>query len=69
MTFRATGITDYLNERARIEVAQRIAGHPNATMAEHPGAWHNENISPYSVICSSVILLRLLKETKMLLAI
>jgi integrase/recombinase XerD len=29
-TFRATGITDYLTNSARIEVAQRMAGHSNA---------------------------------------
>jgi len=29
-TFRATGITDYLTNGGRIEVAQRMAGHPNA---------------------------------------
>ena len=29
-TFRAAGITDYLTNGGRIEVAQRMAGHPNA---------------------------------------
>jgi integrase/recombinase XerD len=29
-TFRATGITDYLSNGGRIEVAQRMAGHANA---------------------------------------
>jgi len=29
-TLRATGITDYLTNGGRIEVAQRIAGHSNA---------------------------------------
>jgi len=29
-TFRATGITDYLTDGGRIEVAQRMAGHSNA---------------------------------------
>jgi integrase len=29
-TFRATGITDYLTNGGRIEVAQRVAGHSNA---------------------------------------
>jgi integrase len=29
-TFRATGITDYLTNGGRVEVAQRIAGHSNA---------------------------------------
>jgi integrase/recombinase XerD len=29
-TFRATGITDYLTNGVRIEVAQRMAGHSNA---------------------------------------
>ena len=29
-TFRATGITDYLTNGGRIEVAQRLAGHSNA---------------------------------------
>jgi site-specific recombinase XerD len=29
-TFRATGITDYLTNGGRIEVAQRMAGHVNA---------------------------------------
>ena len=29
-TFRATGITDYLKNGGRIEVAQRMAGHSNA---------------------------------------
>jgi site-specific recombinase XerD len=29
-TFRATGITDYLRNGGRIEVAQRMAGHANA---------------------------------------
>jgi integrase/recombinase XerD len=29
-TFRATGITDYLTNGGRIEVAQRMAGHSNA---------------------------------------
>lgn len=29
-TFRATGITDYLSNGGRIEVAQRMAGHTNA---------------------------------------
>lgn len=29
-TFRATGITDYLTNGCRIEVAQRMAGHSNA---------------------------------------
>jgi integrase len=28
--FRATGITDYLTNRGRIEIAQRVAGHSNA---------------------------------------
>ena len=28
--FRATGITDYLTNGGRIEVAQRMAGHANA---------------------------------------
>ena len=29
-TFRATGITDYLSNGGRIEVAQKMAGHSNA---------------------------------------
>jgi integrase/recombinase XerD len=29
-TFRATGITDYLSNGGRIEIAQRLAGHANA---------------------------------------
>src|SRR5215469_2492624 len=29
-TFRATGITDYLTNGGRIEVAQKMAGHANA---------------------------------------
>jgi integrase/recombinase XerD len=29
-TFHATGITDYLTNGRRIEVAQRMAGHSNA---------------------------------------
>jgi integrase len=29
-TFRATGITDYLTNGGKIEVAQRMAGHSNA---------------------------------------
>lgn len=29
-SFRATGITDYLTNGGRIEVAQRMAGHANA---------------------------------------
>jgi integrase len=29
-TFRATGITDYLTNGGRIEVAQKMAGHSNA---------------------------------------
>lgn len=29
-TFRATGITDYLTNGGRIEVAQRMTGHSNA---------------------------------------
>lgn len=29
-TFRATGITDYLKNGGRIEVAQRLAGHSNS---------------------------------------
>ncbi len=29
-TFRATGLTDYLTNGGRIEVAQRMAGHSNA---------------------------------------
>jgi site-specific recombinase XerD len=29
-TFRATGITDYLTDGGRIEVAQKMAGHANA---------------------------------------
>jgi integrase/recombinase XerD len=29
-TFRATGLTDYLSNGGRIEVAQRMAGHSNA---------------------------------------
>jgi len=29
-TFRATGVTDYLTNGGRIEVAQRMAGHLNA---------------------------------------
>lgn len=29
-TFRATGITDYLKNGGRVEVAQRMAGHSNA---------------------------------------
>ena len=32
-TFRATGITDYLTNGGRIEVAQRMAGHSNAKTA------------------------------------
>lgn len=32
-TFRATGITDYLTNGERIEVAQRMAGHSNAKTA------------------------------------
>ena len=31
-TFRATGITDYLTNGGRIEVAQRMAGHANAKL-------------------------------------
>jgi integrase/recombinase XerD len=30
LTFRATGITDYLTKGGRIQVAQRMAGHSNA---------------------------------------
>jgi site-specific recombinase XerD len=30
-TFRATGITDYLTNGGRIEVAQRMAGHSNSS--------------------------------------
>jgi site-specific recombinase XerD len=38
-TFRATGITDYLTNGGRIEVAQRIAGYSNAkTTASTTGA-------------------------------
>lgn len=29
-TFRATGITDYLKNDGRLEIAQRMAGHSNA---------------------------------------
>ena len=29
-TFRATGITDYLTNGGKLEVAQRMAGHSNA---------------------------------------
>jgi integrase/recombinase XerD len=29
-TYRATGLTDYLSNGGRIEVAQRMAGHSNA---------------------------------------
>jgi integrase/recombinase XerD len=32
-SFRATGITDYLKNGGRIEVAQRMAGHSNAKTA------------------------------------
>ncbi len=32
-TFRATGITDYLTNGGRIEVAQRMAGHASAKTA------------------------------------
>jgi integrase len=31
-TFRATGITDYLTNGGRIEVAQKMAGHSNGKM-------------------------------------
>jgi hypothetical protein len=37
-TFRVAGITDYL-KTGRIEVAQPMAGHSNATMAES-GLFH-----------------------------
>ena len=33
-TFRATGITDYLTNGGRLEVAQRMAGHSNAKTTE-----------------------------------
>jgi integrase len=29
-TFRATGITDYLTNGGKLEIAQRMAGHSNA---------------------------------------
>jgi integrase/recombinase XerD len=29
-TFRATGITDYLTNGGKLEIAQRMAGHANA---------------------------------------
>ena len=29
-TFRATGITDYLSNGGKLEIAQRMAGHSNA---------------------------------------
>jgi integrase/recombinase XerD len=32
--FRATGITDYLKNGGRIEVAQRMAGHSNVKTTE-----------------------------------
>ena len=43
-TFRATGITDYLTNGGRIEVAQRMAGHSNAKTT---GLYdrHNDEIS------------------------
>jgi integrase/recombinase XerD len=43
-TFRATGITDYLTNGGRIEVAQRMAGHSNAKTT---GIYNrrNDNIS------------------------
>lgn len=33
-TFRGTGITDYLTNGGRIEVAQRMSGHTNAKTTE-----------------------------------
>jgi len=38
VTFRATGITDYLTNGDRIEVAQRMAGHSNAETTGLTGA-------------------------------
>src|ERR1019366_9257359 len=43
-TFRATGITDYLTNGGRIEVAQRMAGHSNAK-ATGPDDRRNDDIS------------------------
>ncbi len=43
-TFRATGITEYLRNGGRIEVAQRLAGHANAkTTALY--CWRNGDLS------------------------
>jgi integrase/recombinase XerD len=39
-TFRATGITDYVTNGGRIEVAQRIAGHSNT---ESTGLYDRRN--------------------------
>jgi integrase len=36
-TFRATGITDYLTNGGRIEVAERTAGHSNAGKSSGSG--------------------------------
>jgi integrase/recombinase XerD len=41
-TFRATGITDYLTNGDRIEVAQKMAGHSNAKTT---GLYDRRNIS------------------------
>jgi integrase len=43
-TFRATGITDYLTNGGRIEVAQRMAGHSN-TKTTGLYDLHNDDIS------------------------
>jgi integrase/recombinase XerD len=43
-TFRATGITDYLTNGGRIEVAQKMAGHSNAKTTELYDR-HNDDVS------------------------
>ena len=43
-TFRATGITDYLTNGGRIEVAQRMAGHSNAKTTGLYD-WRNDDVS------------------------
>jgi integrase len=37
-TFRATGLTDYLSNGSRIELAQRMAGHSNAKTTKRPAS-------------------------------
>jgi integrase/recombinase XerD len=49
-TFRATGITDYLTNGGRIEVARRMAGHSNAKTT---GLYDRRNDDNTRTCCSS----------------